>query len=193
MRFKNVIWEGRFQPIHLGHVSYVRRLLEHGEHVWLWVVANEVSTDVVEDPTRLPVPFFTEEVDPHHRPEKNILPFWLRYRAVVETMRDELEGAPVTVCGGRRLDLAWDLYEKILPPDRVFLTPGRDAFEDVKARAWSELGEECYRIEVSDLPKVSATLVRERIRKGESLAGVLPRTAERLLREHGYVESLEQL
>lgn len=191
--YANVVWEGRFQPIHLGHLSYVDRLLKYGRHVWIWVVANEQSDDVVPDRSALPVPFFTDAVDPHHRPEKNILPFWLRYRLVVETIREEFSDAPITVCGGRRLDLAWDLYQKILPPERAFLTPSRDSFEDVKARAWAELGEKCERIDVSDLPQVSATMVRERISEGRSISGLLAPYTIYLLRKHGYLSKLSEL
>jgi hypothetical protein len=192
-RYKNVVWEGRFQPIHLGHLAYVGLLLERAQHVWLWVVANEQSSEVFDRPEDLPVPFFSHAVDPHHLPEKNILPFWLRYRAVVETIRAEFGDAPITVCGGRRLDLAWDLYEKILPPDRVFLTPDRDEFEDIKARAWDVMGEECHRVDVSALPKISATMVRDSIQKGLGLEGLLAPTTEKLLIEHGYIEALSGL
>ena len=193
-KFENVIWEGRFQPIHVGHLAYIRTLACFGRRVWIYVVANERSEEVVEDASTLPVPEFTSEVDPHHLPEKNILPFWLRYRIVVETIHDEFGcNAPITVCGGRRLDLAWDLYQKILPPNRVFLTPARDEFEKVKAAAWKKLGEENYVIDVSTLPKISATMIRERIRSDQSTRGLLSPVTEKLLSEHGYIGNLADL
>src|SRR5690606_3322069 len=133
-KFRNVVWEGRFQPFHRGHCEYVRRLLDYGERVWIYVVANEVSTEVVEDPSRLPVPEFTRAVDPHHAPSKNVLPLWLRCLIVQRAVASEFgPDAPISVSSGRRLDLDWAYYEKNLPPDRVFLTPLRDSFEDVKA------------------------------------------------------------
>jgi nicotinic acid mononucleotide adenylyltransferase len=193
-RFKNVVWEGRYQPIHLGHVAYVRELLKYGERVWIWVVANEQSSEVISDVEELVVPEFTQTVDPHHRPEKNLLPFWLRYRLVVETLQSEFGAeAPITVSGGRRLDLAWDLYRKILPPERIFITPERDSFEDVKAAAWQKLGEECYRMDVSHLPRISATMIRDRIRNKQPVDDLLPHYAVKLLREEGYIEDLARL
>lgn len=193
-QYRNVVWEGRYQPLHRGHLAYMERLLKMGEHVWIWVVANEQSTEVFDDPAELPVPEFTREVDPHHVPAKNILPFWLRYRVVVETTRDVFGAhAPITVSGGRRLDLAWDLYQKLLPPNRVFLTPERDSYEDIKARAWNQLGERCVRIDVSDLPKVSATMIRERIANNESVSELIAPTTERLLREHGFIAALGRI
>ncbi|MCC7142438.1 MAG: hypothetical protein IT349_10085 [Candidatus Eisenbacteria bacterium] len=192
-KFKNVIWEGRFQPIHRGHLAYIRELLAYGERVWLYVVANETSHDLGLTPDRLPVPEFTEVVDPHHRPEKNPLPYWFRYLVVVETVRAEFGDGPVVVGGGRRLDLGWDLYEKIMPPDRVFITPDRDDFEDVKAAAWRRLQEKNFRINVSHLPKVSATMIRDRVRAGEPVEHLLAARTQELLVEHEYFTRLGDL
>ena len=189
--WQNVVWEGRFQPVHLGHLSYMRRVLERCDHLWVWVLANEVSTDVVADRSMLPVPQFTAAVDPHHRAEKNPLPFWLRYRLVIDAVTTELgSGAPVTVCGGRRLDLQWDLYRKILPPDRVFLTPTRDEFEDSKAAAWAILGEEVARVDVFDLPAISATMIRDRLKVGSSVEGLMAPSTIALLADSGFLDAL---
>ncbi|HJU10168.1 MAG TPA: hypothetical protein VJ728_04790, partial [Candidatus Binataceae bacterium] len=104
-------------------------LLDYGTHLWIFVVENEVSTALsVEEQKKLPVPEFTEMVDKHHRAEKNPLPFWLRYRLVNETLRAEFPNSPITVWGGRRLDLLWPFYARALPPDRIFITPTRDDF-----------------------------------------------------------------
>jgi hypothetical protein len=189
----NVIWEGRYQPIHRGHLAYIQMLLERAEHLWLFVVMNETSRDAGLTLDDLPVPEFTREVDPHHVPEKNPLPFWLRYRLVAETVRAEFPDAPITVWGGRRLDLAWPLYAKSFPPERVFLTPLRDSFEDTKAAAWHKLGEEVLRVDVSHLPPISATATREALRNGSSFEQFLaPRTVE-ILTETGYLETLKAL
>lgn len=182
------IWEGRFQPIHRGHLRYVELLLERCERVWIFVVENETSERAGRPVS--PVPEFTAEVDGHHGAEKNPLPFWLRYRLVVETLGEHLPGAPITVWGGRRLDLMWDFYARALPPDRVFLTPERDAFEDAKARAWEQLGERVQRVDVSGLPPISATELRRRLATGEDVAELLHPTTERLLGEAGYLDVL---
>ncbi len=188
MKLRTGIWEGRFQPIHRGHVAYVELLLERCEHVWIFVVENETSASA--GVRELPVPDFTAEVDGHHGAEKNPLPFWLRYRLVVETLRDRFPGAPLTIWGGRRLDLMWGFYARALPPDRVFLTPARDAFEDAKARAWLQLGERVERVDVSGLPPISATELRTRLRTGETVEDLLLPVTERLLREEGYLDVL---
>jgi len=189
----NVVWEGRYQPIHRGHLAYIAALLEQAQHLWLFVVINETSSDAGLSLSELPVPEFTRQVDPHHVPEKNPLPFWLRYRLVAETVQAEFPDAPITVWGGRRLDLAWELYAKALPPQRLFLTPLRDSFEDAKAAAWSKLGERVLRVDVSELPSISATATREALKDGGSVTDFLaPRTVE-ILEESGYLDVLRQL
>lgn len=189
----NVIWEGRYQPIHRGHLAYIEMLLERAHHLWLFVVMNETSRDAGMSLEHLPVPEFTREVDPHHVPEKNPLPFWLRYRLVAETVRSEFPDAPVTVWGGRRLDLAWPLYTKAFPPDRIFLTPLRDTFEDTKAAAWDKLGERVLRVDVSHLPAISATATREALRNGTAFEKFLAPSTVAILEETGYLDTLMAL
>jgi nicotinic acid mononucleotide adenylyltransferase len=185
---ENAIWEGRFQPFHVGHLAYVERMLSLAQTVWLWVVANELSSAT---PGRSPVPTFSAAVDEHHVPSKNVLPFWLRYRAATTCLRKY--GERVIVCGGRRLDLQWDLYSTILPPNRVFLTPTRDAFEDLKADAWRALGERVMRVDVQDLPNVSGTQLRECVRRGEDASHLMPPECRHVLQTHGYYERLGDL
>lgn len=164
--FQNIIWEGRFQPIHRGHLAYMDKLITLGNRLYIVVVANEHSSEVYKNPKELPVPFFSEEVDKHHRAEKNVFPYNLCYCMVIQAVKERFgENAPIVIMSGRRLDLAWDLYKKILPPERVFVTPMRDAFEDIKARAWQALGEANYRVHVKYRPPWSGRLYKIEILK----------------------------
>ena len=178
-----LVWEGRFQPIHRGHVAYVGELLRRAPAVTIVVVANELSHG------RSPVPDFSRMVDAHHAAERNPWPLWLRHRMVVETLRAEYPEAVgagrVQVVAGHRLDLDWDLYRRqLLPADRAFAVPLRDAFEDAKAAAWRSLGERVERVDVAHLPEVSGALVRERLATGGGLDEVLLPATRRLLSEY---------
>ena len=186
---KTALWEGRFQPIHKGHLAYIELLLTKSETLWLYVVENEVSTSIPN--FKSPVPEFTAEVDTHHISEKNPLPFWLRYQIVHETIRYEFGGnAPIHLWGGRRLDLDWPFFKKALPKDRVFLTPSRDRFEDSKARAWATLGEKVVRIDVDHLPKISATQVREAIRNKQDLSDLLSKKTLEILNDYQMLDRI---
>lgn len=189
--FKNVIWEGRFQPIHRGHIEYIRELLSYGEHIWLIVLENNKSTNDEFKNKKLPVPEFSAVVDQHHGDDKNPLPLWVRYEAVIRTIQAEFgHNAPITVLCGRRLDLDWDFYKRNLPSNRVFLTPTRDSYEDLKAQAWQKLGENCQRIDVSHLPKISATQVRAVLQNGIEDHDLLHPVTIATLKRHGYYASL---
>lgn len=72
----------------------------------------------------------------------------------------------------------------------MFLTPLRDSFEDVKAASWQKLGERCERLDVSDLPRISATMIRERLASGADVSDLLPPLVKELLEEFGYLERL---
>lgn len=189
-----VVWEGRFQPIHRGHVAYIDLLLQRGRKLWIYVVADEVSTDSERTARAdLPVPEFTALVDKHHGPHKNPLPFDVQYGLVTHTLAMEFPNAPITVWGGRRLDLDWAFCSQLLPKPRIFLTPLRDEFEDAKADAWRKLGELVERIDVSGLPRISGTQIRNALKNGEEEIKefLCPATLETLERT-GYLTKLSE-
>ena len=168
LRRETIIWEGRYQPIHLGHIAYIRHLLSKGMPVWIYLVDNEVSDDLPE--IKSPVREFTSIVDQHHRPEKNPLPFWLRYQLLTATLSGEFGANPdLTVWGGRRLDLHWPYVSKALPPKRKFILSKRDDFEDAKAKFWASLGQPVERIQKIDGPSFSATDFRTALANGEPI------------------------
>ncbi|MFF2044093.1 hypothetical protein ACFVVX_27100 [Kitasatospora sp. NPDC058170] len=171
-RFSHLVWEGRFQPVHRGHLAYVGELLRRTEKLTVVVVANETSADA-RHPS--PVPEFSRTVDGHHAGERNPWPLWLRHRMVRATVGAAFPErvSDVQVLAGHRLDLDWPLYRQLLPPERVFAVPARDDFEDAKAAAWTALGERVVRLDVTHLPAVSGTQVRELMAAGRPLDTVL--------------------
>jgi len=60
METETIIWEGRFQPVHLGHIGYIRHLLSRGSPVWIHLVDSETSRSVPD--VESPVPSFSEVV-----------------------------------------------------------------------------------------------------------------------------------
>jgi hypothetical protein len=191
--YKNAIWEGRFQPVHIGHLAYIKELLIYADHIWLVVLENNKSTNEEFNGKNLPVPEFSKTVDEHHGIEKNPLPLWVRYETVKKTVISEFGvEVPITVLWGRRLDLDWDFYRRNFPAERVFLTPTRDSYEDVKAAAWEKLGEKCVRIDVDHLPKISASAVREVMQQGKEDTDLLHPETIKTLKELGYYENLKK-
>lgn len=187
-KYENIIWEGRFQPFHFGHLAYIKKIKNYAKNLWIIVLSNETSTEILGSPNKSPVPEFTKEVDPHHKEEKNPLPHWIRFLIVKKSIEEEFGAdSNIHVTMGHRLDLDWEYYKKNLPPDRVFFTPLRDGYEDSKAKAWKKLGEKCVRIDVSDLPVISATMVREHVNQGIDASHLLPVTAINILENEKYL------
>lgn len=182
-----LVWEGRYQPFHLGHLAVVERLLADTRTLTVVVVANERSAETDPDGRPTPVPEFSRVVDGHHQADKNPWPLWLRVAVVTETVRAAFPPGEVQVLSGHRIDLDWPLYDQLLPPERVFCVPVRDDFEDLKAKAWTELGQRVSRVELPEAMEVSGTLVRERLEAGEGLEGLLHPVALDVLRRHGFV------
>ena len=172
--------------MHRGHLAYVGELLQRADQVTVVVVANETSE---RSSVPSPVPEFSALVDGHHAAERNPWPLWLRQRMVQTAIRTAYAEriADITVLAGHRLDLDWPLYQQLLPADRVFAVPARDDFEDAKAEAWAKLGERVIRLDVTHLPSVSGTQVRELLDHGGPLEAVLHPVTLAMLHEYGYL------
>jgi nicotinic acid mononucleotide adenylyltransferase len=186
-----LIWIGRFQPIHAGHVALMRDMLTQAPNLAVYVVANEISATTDLTLADMPDADFARSVDEHHGAAKNPLPFWFAYRLVQEAVADQGLLGPVTVWGGRRPELQWGLFTRLLPESRAFVLPVRDEYEDVKARGYEVQGEATVRIPAGHIPEISATLVRERLAQGADLGDLLLPCTERALRSWVHARQLE--
>ena len=189
MSVETLIWDGRFQPVHLGHLGFIRSLLVRGQPVLVYMVDNELSAQLPH--VKSPVPDFTAEVDRHHVRDKNPIPFWLRYQLLNATIKAEFDDKDnVTVWGGRRIDLHWEYLRSAFPPRRLFVSSTRDGFEDAKLRAWQALGERAEQVENTFGPVFSGTEFREAARKGDDLERYLSRHTLRHLDRLGMRDAL---
>ena len=176
-KYKNLIWEGRFSPVHKGHLSAIEQMVALCECLWIIVVENKVG-----NLNQSPVPFFTAVVNKHHAPPKNIFPLWLRVQMLQKAIKDRFPYQSIVVSFGPRLDLAWDFYKKILPPKRAFAVPCRDDFDEVKAKAWTTLGEQVCRIQCLEPASISATQVRAYLAENRALDTLVPKSVEKMAR-----------
>ncbi|WGK68597.1 adenylyltransferase/cytidyltransferase family protein [Candidatus Haliotispira prima] len=177
-KYKNLIWEGRFSPVHNGHLSTIEQMALQCECLWIIVVENKIG-----DVNKSPVPFFTEVVNKHHFPQKNIFPLWLRVQMLQKAVRDRFPSQFIVVSFGPRLDLAWNFYKEILPRKRTFAVPYRDDFDNLKETAWTTLGEEVCRIQCVEPSPISATQVRSYLSENRSLDVLLPGGIEKMIRK----------
>jgi nicotinamide-nucleotide adenylyltransferase len=142
--------QGRFQPFHLGHLNYLRVIIQRPEP-FIVGITNP-------DPT-----FIRQETESEHRhlPGSNPFSYFQRYLMVREVLRDEqvpvdryaIMPFPINV------PEAWKHY---LPVNIVQYVPVFSDWERLKAKRLGEHGFEV--VEIADWEKsISATDIRKLI------------------------------
>lgn len=155
---------GSFNPPHLGHVAIAQQILEEGWVDQVWVVPCWEH------------PFDKNLIPFKHRFEMSLLAFApLGERVEVLDVEKRLGGKSYTFRTIQHL-------KRRNPEAQFFLILGQDAAQEVKQwYRYEELKESVEWLTIprgpqSTIPNVSASVVREALRKGESLAEVLPKS-----------------
>jgi nicotinamide-nucleotide adenylyltransferase len=154
------VYDGRFQPFHIGHLAVVRSILSLFDcPVALMIIQSSTGQTSDDHAVRANV---------HHAPERNPLTLWERQQLINRVVAQENLSDRVTVVGIPRPDLFWAIARSFYPPNRFICVTDKDEYERSKAVFWARLGEECQVVPSAGLPHVSATLVKESIREGRS-------------------------
>jgi cytidyltransferase-like protein len=160
---------GRFQPFHLGHLNYLRVVIERPDP-FIVGITNP-------DPT-----FIRQERESAHRhlPESNPFSYFQRYLMVREVLRDlqvsedrfAIMPFPINVPD------AWRHY---LPTRIVQYVPVFSEWERLKAKRFEEFGFEV--VEIADWEKaISATDIRVKIRnRDDSWRDLVPPGVARVI------------
>jgi nicotinamide mononucleotide adenylyltransferase len=160
---------GRFQPFHLGHLNYLRVLIAKPQP-FIIGITNPDPTTIRSEGTS----------EHRHTADANPFTFFERYLMVREVLRDE------DVRSSRYLIVPFpvnvpELWRFYLPGRVVQHMPVFSEWEAAKAQRFRDLGHEV--VVVNELAKrVSATDVRERIRKGEDWRELVPQGVMRVLK-----------
>jgi cytidyltransferase-like protein len=171
------VWDGRFQPFHFGHLAVIRRILEHFQlPTVVFVIQSSVAT---------PANAYSAEVNPHHAPERNPLTVWERYSMISTALEAERLTAEVRVLGIPRPDLYWAIARSFYPTNRFICLTEKDDYELSKAAFWASLGERVQVVPSADLPKISATIVKESLHRGAGWEDLLHPATIRYFREIG--------
>jgi nicotinamide-nucleotide adenylyltransferase len=153
----HAVWDGRFQPFHLGHLAVIKAIREHF-HVPLAVM---IIHSTREEPTNA----YTASVNVHHAPERNPLTWWERYHMITTVLRAERLD-DVSVVGIPRPDTHWHIARHFYPTRHFICITDKDDYERSKATFWASLGEEVRVLPAAGLPHISGTMVKERIKRG---------------------------
>jgi cytidyltransferase-like protein len=150
------VWDGRFQPFHLGHVAVIRAILNHF-HLPLVVM-------IIQSTAESPSNDYVAQVNPHHAPKRNPLTLWERFCMIQDVVRAESWTDRVTALGIPRPDVYWKIASSFYPTRRFICVTDKDEYERSKVSFWHSLGEEVRVVPSANLPMISATKVKQLIK-----------------------------
>lgn len=176
MSYQNAVWDGRFQPLHRGHIAVIERIFTQFERdlTVMIIQSSEGSRDEYGD-----------EVNRHHQLSRNPLTYWERVRLLELSRARVPDGLKLRIQGIPRPDLYWDIAKPFYPPDRFLIVTGKDEYEQRKVHFWDRLGETTRLLDVSGIPKISATEVKTAIHTGQGWERFLPDGTLEFFREIG--------
>jgi hypothetical protein len=161
-----VIFAGRFQPLHLGHMhtmnSFASRMVARDVLVLAAVVSDGLMSGAVVDDE------FRQTSEEHHVPERNPWPLPTRLRALGLAAQDLRSRYVIKACVTAlpRPDLAWEVIRAWFPGERMWLIPSAgERFDDAKAEFFAKRGDAVVR--VRDETGVSGRELREYYRTGQ--------------------------
>ena len=179
---KTGIFGGSFNPIHNGHLSLAKQLMEKAglDEVWLMVSPQnplKESGDLLSDEARMAMAraavigqegIIASDYEMHlPRPSYT----WNTLQAL---SKDYPEREFVLMIGGDNWQLfdRWYHAEDILKNYRVVIYPRRGA-------------ETAGAVE-AELLDISSTEIRQRLHEGKSIRGLVPRRVEYIIKNNGY-------
>jgi cytidyltransferase-like protein len=164
------VWLGRFQPVHNGHLDFLRAASEYCETIIVFVVgSSEPKGASIE----------ADVMNASHESSRN--PFQLadRFRWLTAAVREmDLPTGKILCSMGPRIDYDPAFYRLALPKDRVFLISDRDAAEERKRALLEMAGETCLAVQRKDWTPISSTMVRQAIYDQDTIAldNMLPKS-----------------
>ena len=161
-----IIFTGRFQPLHMGHIHMLEAIKRKYPNnlLLLCMIRNTTGTKKAKGDSS-----FHQIAQKKHATTNNPLPNWNRYRLLsLAVQGNELLREHTEIIFRNRSDLDWDESVADLPDDRIWVFPrhGKEEFDKEKVEYYRSKGE---RVEIIDYfddnPACSATAVREQIKK----------------------------
>ena len=168
------VWDGRFQPFHIGHLEVMKAILEQFQCNLVVMIIQSSEGHYTK---------YSEEVNKHHLLSRNPLTFWERYNLIKLALKEAKVLDRVDIVGIPRPDLYWDIASKFYPDKRFICLTGKDEYERKKEEFWNDLGEDTKTIDISRLPKISATGFKMALKEEKEWKKFLPKGTEEYFKE----------
>jgi nicotinamide-nucleotide adenylyltransferase len=163
------IWVGRFQPFHLGHVSFLERLsLAFDGPIVVAVIASFPSDQ------NKAVDAYSEAANLQHRASKNPLTVWERLMMINLYLESSGLGNRIMPIGIPRPDTNWDIVKGFYPPKRILCFSERNTFELQKVAHWKSLNERVKTFSFDGTDNISGTKFKEIIKNRGDWRSLLP-------------------
>lgn len=180
---RNLIFTGRFQPLHMGHIQMIRKIKEiyPDDLLLICILRNTVTGVIAREESA-----FHEVSKSKQRSENNPLPNWNRYMLVKLAVEAEPTLAKNTVIIFRdRSDVDWDKSVADLPEDRTFVLPGysKERFDTEKLNYYRAKGEDIVLVN-TESASYSATEIRAAIKSGSEDLSFLPEACREYFIHH---------
>ncbi len=165
----HAVWDGRFQPFHVGHLAVIRAILEQ--------FGCPLVVMIIQSSPEPAANAYTAQVNVHHALARNPLTLWERYELLRLVLSAEgLEGR-VSVLGIPRPDMYWPIASRFYPRRRFICLTDKDEYERAKVTFWHALEEETRVVDTRGLPAVSGTRVTEWLKSAAGWRELRPAAA----------------
>ena len=180
-KYDLLVYPGRFQPFHNGHLQYVLSALQRCTHLIIGVTNPDPSTIVPEhtDPER-------------HRPEANLFTFFERQRMIRAALMEagveltRISIVPFPIHHPER----WPYY---CPREATQFMRLFSAWGEEKRRRFQELGWTVEVLDSGSVKHVSGSEVRRRLREGQGWQECVPPAVAVILDEIKAIERVRNV
>ena len=173
---RNLVFTGRFQPLHSGHLNMIRAIKKNfpEDLLIICIIRNTIEEVLPSQENE-----FNKISRKKQTKENNPLPNWDRYMLLKLAIDSEkLLSKNTIILFRERSDLDWKKSISDLPNDRVFIFPHcqKEKFDQEKMKYYQQQGEQIEILESEGSGDVSGTKIREQIRNKDFSLEFIPQS-----------------
>lgn len=170
---RNLVFTGRFQPLHSGHIEMLRAIKEqYPDDLLIICIVRNTSREVKPEIDNA----FNVISRQKQKKNNNPLPNWERYMLLkLAVENDDVLKRNTAIIFRERADISWKKSVADLPDDRIFILPSekRDEFDIQKHKFYRDINERVKTVSYGK-KHVSATDIRNKLYSGDYDLSFLP-------------------
>lgn len=179
----NLIFTGRFQPLHNGHIMMLRAIKKAYPDDLLIICIVRKTHKKLEPETKTT---FYKKSEIKQSEVNNPLPNWERFMLMKTAIEnDDLLKKNTVILFRERPDINWEKSIIDLPNDRIFILPSiqKDEFDAEKLSFYKNLSEHIEMI-TAERTTYSATDIRTALKSGDCDLSFMPKSCRDYFLSH---------